>query len=53
MLSAAASERTTIPRLIRKAAAGAIGLAAVGGLVAFAARPGRPTRRAPWVRCTP
>lgn len=36
MLSAAASERTTIPRLIRTAAAGAIGLAAVGGLVAFA-----------------
>jgi len=36
MLSAAASERTTIPRLIRTAAAGVIGLAAVGGLVAFA-----------------
>ena len=36
MLSAAASKRTTIPRLIRTAAAGAIGLAAVGGLVAFA-----------------
>ena len=36
MLSAAASKRTTIPRLIRTAAAGAIGLAAVGGLAAFA-----------------
>ena len=53
MLSAAASERTTIPRLIRTAAAGAIGLAAVGGLAAFA-RPARAADTpAPRVRCTP
>ena len=32
----AVSERKAIPRLIRAAAAGAIGLAAAGGLAAFA-----------------
>ena len=36
MLGDAASKRTAILRLIRTAAAGAIGLAAVGGLAAFA-----------------
>ena len=37
----AVSERKAIPRLIRAAAAGAIGLATAGGLAAFAAGPGR------------
>ena len=36
----AMSKRKAIPRLIRAAAAGAIGLAAAGGLAAFAGRPG-------------
>ena len=51
MLSdSAMSKRKAIPRLIRTAAAGAIGLAAAGGLAAFAGPARPPTSRAPRAR---